>query len=201
VEYRVKAAFLYNFTKFVDWPPGDQHPAQPFIIGILGDDPFGDDIQRLAGKAVGDRSLSIRRYPAWDDAAATCDILFITASQKDDLETILDRLGGTSVLTVGDSNDFARRGVMINFFMGANKVRFEVNLKQATQAGFKISSRLLKLATIVDDRYKTAGCPSFGHGRCHHFPAGKSPYHLTGTSQSWAVSRHRDCSQTPPVLM
>ncbi len=152
VEYRVKAAFLFNFTKFVEWPAAaNGRMGQPFTIGLLGEDPFGSELEGIAGKAVGDRILKVQRYPGWDDRAARCDILFIAGSLEKDLTEILRRLDRAPVLTVGDTDTYAGRGVMINFFMEDNKVRFKINLKQAQQAGFKISSRLLKLAVILED--------------------------------------------------
>jgi hypothetical protein len=151
VEYRVKAAFLYNFTKFVEWPATGGGKGKPFQIGILGEDLFGDEIEGLAGKTVGDRILKVQRYPAWDDRAKKSDILFISGSQEKALAEIIRRLDGAPVLTVGDTVAYASRGVMINFFMEDNKVRFEINLKQAKRAGFQISSRLLKLAVILND--------------------------------------------------
>jgi len=154
VEYRVKAAFLYNFTKFVEWPTHGGGTGKAFQIGILGEDLFGSEIEGLAGKAVGDRILKVNRYPGWNDRAANCDILFISKSQERDLKEIIRRLNGSPVLTIGDSTDYARRGVIINFFMEDNKVRFGINLKQAQRAGFKISSRLLKLAVILEDADK-----------------------------------------------
>ena len=150
VEYRVKIAFLYNFTKFVEWPATGEKPTQPFQIGILGEDVFGDEIGGLAGKSVGNRRLRVQRYPSWDDRAASCDILFIAGSQEQQLTEIIRRLDGAPVLTVGDTDGYASRGVMINFFMENNKVRFEINPEQADRAGFKISSRLLKLAVVVN---------------------------------------------------
>ena len=151
VEYRVKAAFLYNFTKFIDWPTHGGKNGQSFTIGILGEDPFGSEMEALAGKAVGDESLKIHRYSTWSDRALKCDILFISGSEEKNLSEILRRLDGSSVLTVGDTVAYARRGVMINFFMDDNKVRFKINLQKARQAGLKISSRLLKLAVILED--------------------------------------------------
>ncbi|WP_372682468.1 YfiR family protein [Desulfosarcina sp.] len=151
VEYRVKAAFLYNFTKFIEWPAHGGEKGRPFTIGILGEDPFGSEMEALAGKAVGDESLKVQRFPAWNDRAQKCDILFISGSEEKNLPEILRRLDGSPVLTVGDAATYARRGVIINFFMEDNKVRFEINLKQAKRAGLKISSRLLKLAVILED--------------------------------------------------
>jgi len=150
VEYRVKAAFLYNFTKFVEWPANDEKKGKPFRIGILGKDRFGGEMEALAGKAVNDRFLEIQRFLGWEDRAAQCDILFISSSEEKNLPEILRRLNKAPILTVGDTDGYAARGVMINFFMEANKVRFEINLKPARHVGLKISSRLLKLAVIFD---------------------------------------------------
>ncbi len=151
VEYRIKTAFLYNFTKFIEWPTHGGKNGQSFTIGILGEDPFGSEMEALAGKAVGGESLKIQRYPSWNDQAVKCDILFISGSEEKNLPEILRHLDGLPVLTVGDTAVYAKRGVMINFFMEDNKVRFRINLKQAQRAGFKISSRLLKLAVILED--------------------------------------------------
>jgi hypothetical protein len=150
VEYRVKAAFLYNFTKFVEWPANGSKKGQPFQLGIVGEDSFGDEINGLAGRAVGNRSLTIERHQSWNDRAVECEILFISGSQEKKLPEIIRRLDGNPVLTIGDTAGYASRGVMINFFMEDNKVRFEINPKQANRAGLKISSRLLKLASILE---------------------------------------------------
>ncbi len=152
VEYRVKAAFLYNFTKFIEWPAVTAKRADPFRIGILGDDPFEDEIDGLKDKTVGPRSLTVERFSAWQPAVAQCDILFISGSQSTSVADIVQRLDGHPVLTVGDSPGYPSQGVMINFFMESNKVRFAVNPTAVQRAGLAISSRLLKLAVIVDDR-------------------------------------------------
>ena len=152
VEYRVKNRVSLQLYQFIEWPAAEGGgKTQPFQIGILGEDPFGKELEGLAGKTVEDRTLTVQHYPIWDDRAAKCDILFISGSQEKDLAEIIRRLDGSSVLTVGDTDAYASRGVMINFFMEDNKVRFRINLKQAKQAGFKISSRLLKLAVILED--------------------------------------------------
>jgi YfiR/HmsC-like len=151
LEYRLKTAFIYNFTRFIEWPPSsEQIPPEPFRIGFLGADVFGEEIDGLVGKMVGDRPLSIQRYPIWDDHAAECEILFIAGSENERLPEVLHQLNGKPVLTVGDTKPYAARGVMINFFMENNKVRFKINLKKARESGFKISSRLLKLAAVLE---------------------------------------------------
>ncbi len=95
--------------------------------------------------------LEVQHFPNWDDRAAKCEVLFISGSQEKKLTEILQRLEGAPVLTIGDTDTYARRGVMINFFIEGNKIRFKINLNQAKRAGLNISSRLLKLAVILED--------------------------------------------------
>lgn len=149
-EYEVKAAFLYNFARFVEWPaPAD--PGARFVIEVVGDDPFGPALERtMAGKTVGGRPIEVRRRHA--ATARRADIVFVSASERDRLARVLDRAGGPGVLTVGDTDGFAARGVIINFRVEEQRVRFEINPRRAEEAGLKLSSQLLKLATIVDER-------------------------------------------------
>jgi hypothetical protein len=150
-EYQIKAAFLYNFTRFIEWPNADQAGGKAvFQIGILGTDPFGAEIDTLSGKKVRDRSVIVGRYLTWDDRIKECDILFISGSESARLSFILDKIKGVPVLTIGDSESFASRGVMLNFFTESDKVRFEINLKQAQIAGLKVSSQLIILAKVID---------------------------------------------------
>lgn len=149
-EYEIKAAFIYNFTKFVRWPEPDD--ARPVILGIIGEDPFGGAIDRaVTGKHVGARRIHVVRV-AKPGEAARCDILFVSASEERNLKAILQGLGTAPVLTIGDTDGFAERGGMINLVTEGNRVRFEINLEAMERAGLKASSQLLRLATIVTDR-------------------------------------------------
>lgn len=149
-EYQVKAAFLYNFAKFVEWPPGSfANGAAPLRICVLGQDPFGEELHNVASdKIVNGHKLVV---DAVADAAAArgCHILFIAASKKAEMKQILESLRGADVLTVGDTKGFAKLGGMINFVLEDNRVRFEVNKTAAEQTGLKISSKLLSLALLV----------------------------------------------------
>ena len=146
-EYQVKAAFLYNFAKFVDWP------AEAFagsngklVIGVIGDDPFGGSLdQAVSGKGINGRSLVIRRLK-WNQDLRSCHIIFISSSERQRLPQIIQSLRGARVLTVGDMGQFNQQGGIINFILEANKVRFEINSRGADQARLKISSKLLSLA-------------------------------------------------------
>jgi len=149
-EYQVKAAFLYNFGRFVEWPP-QPRPPSAFTICVLGQDPFGPVLDELIkGKTIQDLKVVVRRLERVEDAG-DCRILFISSSEDVRLAHILATLHGRSVLTVGEAERFAHRGGMINFRLEGAKVRFEINPDAAGQAGLTISSQLLKLARIVHE--------------------------------------------------
>lgn len=148
-EYQIKAAFLYNFAKFIEWPAGAPvSDAQTFTIGILGQDPFGPDIAVIEGKPVKGKSLRIVRGPTLDELKG-CQVLFIGTTSGAEFQRILNHLKGRPVLTVGESAGFASQGGMIQLMTVENKVRFEINAEVAEKAGLKISSHLLRLARIV----------------------------------------------------
>jgi YfiR/HmsC-like len=149
-EYQVKAAFLYNFAKFVEWPSSSFSDASaPFRICVFGLDPFGQELHDITSeKTVNGRKLQVDQV-ADLQLARTCHILFIASSEKAQLKRILESLRGTNVLTVGDSDGFAKLGVIINFVLENNRVQFEVNHKAAEQAGLNISSKLLSVAKLV----------------------------------------------------
>jgi hypothetical protein len=149
-EYEVKAVFLYNFAKFVEWPPDlSSNVNEPFVIGIVGRDPFGDAVeQSLLRNTLNGRALAIRRFKREQDARG-CQILFISASERKRLQALLASLQGDPVLTVGDTENFAKAGGVIAFTLEDNRVRFEINVDAAQRAGLRISSKLLSLAKIV----------------------------------------------------
>ena len=153
-EYQVKAAFLYNFAKFVEWPSeAFINVRTPLVVGVIGDDPFGSDLERMInGKTVNGRQMTIKRLK-WGQNLRDCHILFISSSERNRLAQIIENLRGASVLTVGEMDKFAEQGGHINFIMENNKVRFEINASAAEQARLKISSRLLVLAKTVRGGY------------------------------------------------
>lgn len=147
---QVKAAFLYNFGKFVTWPPAAERADQPFVIGILGDDPFGDMLdQMVVDRAIRGRKVSVRRFTSVNDATAHCQLLFISASAANQLPDILRATSRASVLTVSDAEGFAERGGMIGFRIEDKRVRFDINAAAAASSGLAMSSQLLKLARSV----------------------------------------------------
>jgi hypothetical protein len=143
-EYEIKAAYLYNFIKYVDWPSyGDT-----ITIGVLGGNPFGAALAPLNGKVVKGRRLVVRQLDSVRDAQK-CQIIFVSSSEKQRLQEIFESLRSARVLTVGETQGFADGGGMINFIEENNKVRFEINAEAARRTGLNISSELLKLAKLV----------------------------------------------------
>jgi hypothetical protein len=149
-EYEVKAAFLYNFARFVEWPPESfRDPQEPFVIVVLGQDPFGTALdETVAGKRVAGRRIEVRRAGRVEEVG-DAHIVFVSASERPNMAATLKALDRPGLLTVGDSDGFAERGGAINFTVQARKVRFEINPTRAEQARLKMSSQLLKLATLV----------------------------------------------------
>ncbi len=149
-EYGLKAAFLYNFAKFIDWPADSfADDGSPLIFGVLGSDPFGSALDKtLQGKTVRGRSLVIRRFREVEDVRA-CHILFVGRSEGKRLAQTLESLQGSAVVTVGETKGFARVGGIINFFTEQDKLRFEINVEAAEREGLKISAHLLNLARVL----------------------------------------------------
>ncbi|PKL47515.1 MAG: hypothetical protein CVV39_05620 [Planctomycetes bacterium HGW-Planctomycetes-1] len=164
-EYQVKAAFLYNFIMFVDWPE-EKMPAvnEPIIIGIIGEDPFGNAFDPVKDKQAKDRKVAVKRFKGLKDlkksgeaefnqeleAIRKCHLLFICLSEEKVVKEITDLIKDSNILTVGDVPKFLEAGGgIINFVLEEQKVRFEIDANAAMLAGLKIRSQLLRLATRV----------------------------------------------------
>ena len=165
-EYKIKAAFLYNFIQFVDWPEGKTTGQNdPIILGIIGEDPFGDSFEPIKNKQTKGRKSFINRFEGIEklkksddkgkskiDSLRKCHLLFICSSEKDHLTDIIKLVDEHGVLTVGETSTMLKSGGVINFLVDENKVRFEINLSAAKQEKLKIRSQLLRLATrVIDD--------------------------------------------------
>ena len=152
-EYRVKAVFLFNFAQFVDWPAAAfPDSATPFVIGILGEDPFGDFLdQTVRGEQSHGRSFQIRRYQSLDEIK-TCHILFISRPDGDRLQGILAHLKDRPILTVSDDAEFTDRGGMVRFVNDRNRIRLQINPQAAQAVNLTISSKLLRVAEIATPR-------------------------------------------------
>ncbi|MBD3336800.1 MAG: DUF4154 domain-containing protein [Candidatus Eisenbacteria bacterium] len=150
-EYHLKAAFLVNFTRFVEWPedrfPG---PEAPILIGILGDDPFGELLPEMVNdKTIDGREIEIS-YHATAETVSRCHLLYVSSSERPRLDCIMKALDLHGLLTVGDTDGFISRGGTIRLKLEGKHVRFEINLAAAEAAGLKISSKLLNLAEVVE---------------------------------------------------
>jgi len=144
-EYRLKAAFVYNFIVYTEWPATT---GGSLNLCIHGGDPFGTEIDGLQGKVAAGRTIAVHRKAA-GEALKDCQVVFVAASMIDSLPRVLDSLRGRPVLSVTDSAGAMRRGVMLNMNMVQGKVTFEANLQAARSAGLDLSSKLLRLAADV----------------------------------------------------
>ena len=174
-EYQIKAAFLYNFLQFVDWPeekPADSN--KPITIGIVGENPFGDAFEPIKDKKVKGRSVVIKQFKSFEElkkptekdtaspkatpdaskpkssqeieTLTKCHLLFICSSEQKNLKEIINEVKGHEVLTVGEMEGFLEAGGIINWFVEEKKIRFEINIAAAEGANLKIRSELLRLA-------------------------------------------------------
>jgi len=149
-EYQLKAVFLFNFAQFVDWP-AEAFPdsATPLVIGILGNDPFGETLDlTVRDERLGGRPFQVQRYRSVDEIK-TCHILFISRSEGARPATILAGLQHRPILTVSDADRFAERGGMIRFVTDRSRIRLQLNLDAAQAAHLTISSKLLRAAEII----------------------------------------------------
>lgn len=146
-EYQLKAAFLFNFAKFVDWPENAfAETNSPLVIGILGQNPFGQDLEKLVqNKSIGSHPLVVETLTSAAQARS-CHILFVSNSETPHLREVFGGLRKACVLTVGENERFVESGGMINFVIEGKKIRFEINDSAAKEAGLKVSSKLLSLA-------------------------------------------------------
>jgi len=150
-EYQVKAVFLFNFAQFIAWPTNAFADAQtPMTIGVLGDDPFDSFLdETVRGEKIGEHPLVIQRYRRIEDVQG-CQILFISRSEDGQTGRILAGLKDKNILTVGDSDGFIKDGGIVRFVTEENKIHLRINLEAAKSANLAISSKLLRLAEIVD---------------------------------------------------
>jgi hypothetical protein len=175
-EYQVKAAFIYNFIKFVDWPEpaaaeADQktdNDDKQIIIGIIGRDPFGLAFEAVTKKKIRDKQVILKQFDGFAgnsteykadgktryrykeaDALKACQVLFVCPSESRYFEEIIDIVKDNCVLTIGETKDFLETGGIIEFATEQKKVKFEINLIATEQAKLKISSKLLRLAKRV----------------------------------------------------
>lgn len=166
-EYQVKAAFLYNFIQFIDWPKEKTADVnEPIMLGIIGEDPFGNDIEIISGTPINGRKVVVKRFKGFEELKESdgqdktkphpeietirkCYLLFICSSEEKNVRRIVEELKGSYVLTVGEAGGFLESGGIIKFVMEEKKIRFEINVSAAEKAGLTIRSQLLRLARKV----------------------------------------------------
>ncbi|MCH7567017.1 MAG: YfiR family protein [Nitrospirae bacterium] len=149
-EYQIKAAFLYNFAKFVEWP-ADRFTDEnsPMLLCVIGMDPFGPTLeQTVTGRKIKGRAIRIKRIKGIN-GLKRCHVLFVSSSERENIRDIVASLAGASVLTTGDMDRFANQGGIINLIKRGNKIRFEINSNAAAQSGLKLSSYLMGLASNI----------------------------------------------------
>jgi hypothetical protein len=147
LELQVKAAFLYNFAKFVDWRLGPN--GAPITFCTFAGDPLSEVLRHsLSGKTINNRPLLTREIPAPKDAQ-NCQVVFINGDNTKQLLTTINSMPGAGTLTIGDSDQFAVWGGMIQLIKGSNKFRFAINVDAVNRNGLRISSKLLRLAEVI----------------------------------------------------
>jgi YfiR/HmsC-like len=149
-KYQVEAVFLFNFAKYVDWPASAfTNATAPITIGVLGTDPFGDNLQHAVdGKTINGHAFVIKHLMSDSDLNG-CQILFISDSESSRMGGILDKAGALPILTVGEDEQFSKNNGIINFVLKNGKVRLEIDLAAAKKTGLIISSKLLAVADVV----------------------------------------------------
>ena len=151
-EYEIKVAFIYNFAKYVTWPKNtfvDKN--EPLVLGILGHNPFGRHLEKIDGKMIHDRKLTVRIINDFHQIKE-CHLLYISPSESERLVEIQSLLKTEKILTISDMDNFAEAGGMIELVVRNGKIRFIINPEAAERAGLNIGSQLLKLAIIFKQR-------------------------------------------------
>lgn len=151
-EYTIKAVFLEHFTRFIEWPESSniEDTSSPFFIAIIGENPFGSILEQIyAEQKIRNKEVEIQ-YILTPDGITDCHILFISSSKRDILPEILSRTRDKPILTVGDTKGFAEDGVLINFYLAEDRIKFEINENAVHESGLVMSYRLLNLARIVN---------------------------------------------------
>jgi hypothetical protein len=157
-EYQLKAAFLFNFAKFIDWPDKSfPTPQSPFTLCVIGQDPFGGALDEYLAKTMGGRPVQLAHFPNANilSGARRCQIVFVSGSEKSHFHNVIESLSGTNSLLIGDTDGFAAAGGAIEFMLEDNHIRFVINPDAAGRADLKVSSKLLALAKIVHEEPKS----------------------------------------------
>ncbi len=151
-EQQVRAAFVFNFMQFVEWPADAfADEKAPLVVGMVGGETFGAAMEKaLGGKAIGGRGIVLKRYATAGQIENGCHVVVLALPDRESFRLVRERVGGTPALLVGEGESFCRDGGMIRLFNEENRVRFEINPHAAERAKLKIAAKLLKLAKIYE---------------------------------------------------
>ena len=156
-ESQVKAMFVYNFLKFVEWPSESIRTKDPFVVLIIGEGSTADATERfLESKTIGARPLVVRRV-SWDQSLAGRRAAFVVERDAKKLHRVLDAAAAAGVLTIGEGESFTTRGGVIGLLVEDRKVRFDVDTSAAQKAGLRVSSKLLALTRVVHSSTDRSG--------------------------------------------
>lgn len=151
-EYAIKAAYLFNFFRYFEWPQNAPGNGKVFVVGVVGPNVFGKSLDTLGTKTIDDRKIVVHHFPT-ADSIKPCHILFIAADDKTEkrMAQAVEKTKDTPVLLVSDTEGFARKGAVVNFIIESNNVKFEINPDAAKRAGLKVNAKLLTVAKVVRD--------------------------------------------------
>jgi len=156
-ESQIKAAFVYNFLKFVDWPSASRRADESLVVAIIGEGPTADAVVAfLTTKRVGDRPIVIRHL-TWDQSLVGIQAAFVSENDAKKLRRIFDAAAAAGVLSIGESREFASRGGVIGLLVEERKVRFDIDTEAADAAHLRISSKLLALGRVVRSNRTVVG--------------------------------------------
>jgi hypothetical protein len=155
LDYQVKAAYLVNFPKYLDWPAGAfADTNSPITVAVFGDADVANEFANMVegGKTAGGHPIVLKRITKEEEIGNDCQVLFVATSERSRIAAILEKVKGSSILTVGENDDFLEKGGIINLVHRDRKIRLQVNISAAEKAHLKISSRLLVVAEVVKDK-------------------------------------------------
>ena len=149
-EFQIKAAMMVNFIQFVEWPEDDPNlPVDSIILGIIGEDNFGNTLDQIEGRIINGKRLTILRFNTLKDLNK-CQVLFVPESESYRMYEILKSVNGYPILTIGESEGFTQLGGVISFYLEKNHIRFEINKSAALNSNLRISAKLMEIARVVE---------------------------------------------------
>lgn len=153
-EYTIKAVAMEQLSRFIEWPSDvwANDASEPFVLAVIGENPFGTTLEDIySNYKIKNRTVKVIFIKDIEELGS-CNILFVSQSEKRNLQEIIDHLKGSSILTIGDTEGYAQSGILANFYIENNKIRFEINETEMKDAGLNVSFLLIKIAKIVNSQ-------------------------------------------------